>query len=364
MFKCPVCNITATTYGNYKSHISTKKHKTTLIEKQKNPITPSSSIYDIQNTESNNNSEFICKCCNKAFFSKFSLERHGKSCKELKKLLSTRKINIVNNLDLSSLDITSIENGNQIIIVVNPEVGNTNYLQQINLSNSTINSSNVITNNITNNIVNNIPADDIIDTKIKKAVDKIIYDSCKDPGLYVDFDTHWKKQKVLPLGYETDEHITNHIEIWSSGRKSFMVYLESLFSNPVNQNIYATEDRKKTAKYIAATGQVKEMNIQKLMEIETLNNIDRYNNYVKRTSGLVEPRYKKVVEQMQKEQEASEDTIPNFDGFLTETWSVVKDYSKAAKKNIKDYEKNNPAIIHGPVISTKALPSTEMRVNF
>lgn len=364
MFKCTACNLNITSVGNFKAHVITKKHLSNLTKNQETSLeesqekktkkptktqktkTPISSSINLQSEQS---SEFVCKICKKSYYSNYNLERHRSSCKGVVKILKHSKIKIIDDLDLLSQGSVDSKN---ITIVINTS----------NVNHGTINN---INNGTINNIVNTIPAeDDVIDTKIKKAVDKIIYDSCKDPGLYVDFGTHWKKQKVLPLGYETDEHITNHIEIWSSGRKSFMVYLESLFSNPINQNIYATEDRKKTAKYISATGQVKEMNIQKLMEIETLNNIDRYNNYVKRTSGLVEPRYRKVVEQMQKEQEASEDTIPNFDGFLKETWTVVKDYSKAAKKNIKDYEKNNPAIIHGPVISTKALPSTEMRVRF
>ena len=362
MYKCIACNLNITSVGNFKAHVITKKHLSNLTKtqettqaesqlkedkKQKKQI-PKQKDKQLIKLQTEKSGEFECKICKKSYYSNYNLERHRSSCKGVVKILKHSKIKIIDDLDLLSQGSVDSKN---ITIVINTS----------NINNGTINN---INNGVINNVVNIIPTDDVIDSKIKRAVDKIIYDSCKDPGLYVDFDSHWKKQKVLPLGYETDEHITNHIEIWSSGRKSFMVYLESLFSNPINQNIYATEDRKKTAKYISATGQVKEMNIQKLMEIETLNNIDRYNNYVKRTSGLVEPRYRKVVEQMQKEQEASEDTIPNFDGFLTETWSVVKDYSKAAKKNIKDYEKNNPAIIHGPVILTRALPSTEMRVNF
>jgi hypothetical protein len=333
-----------------------KTPETTLAEsceqKEKKPKKYKSKQLDdsLINLQSVQSREFECKICKKTYYSNYNLERHRSSCKGVVKILKHSKIKIIDDLELLSQN--SIDS-KKITIVIN--TSNINHGATINnINHGTI-----------NNIVNNIPTDDdVIDAKIKQAVDKIIYDSCKDPELYVLFESHWKKQKVLPLGYETDDHITNHTEIWSSGRKSFNVYLDGLFSNPLNQNIYQTDERKKTVKFISANGQIKEMGIKEVMEIETLNNIDRYNNYVKRTSSLVEPRYRKVVEQMQKEQDAYEDSIPNFDGFLKDTTSAVKNYSKASKKNIHAYEKANPTIIHGPIIPNSALPSTEMRINF
>jgi hypothetical protein len=116
-------------------------------------------------------------------------------------------------------------------------------------------------------------------------------------------------------------------------------------------------------KFISANGQVKEMSSEKIIDVQTLNNFDRYNNYIKRTSNLIENQYKKVIEQMQKEQDACEDSIPNFDGFLKDTKSVLQNYSKGSKKNIQEYEKANPTIIHGPIPGI-VLPSTVMRMEF
>lgn len=359
MYKCHSCNIDITSVGNFRAHVITKKHfanvaktqeikQASKVKKTKQPKIELQIISEQTNNIQSEQSSFVCKCCNKSYYSEYNLRRHRNSCKGVAKILKNSKIDIIDDLNLLSQGGIT---GKQITIVINAN----------NINTGTINNN---TNNGTiNNTINTTTTEDTIKTEIHKAVDKIIYDSCKDPNLYVSFENHWKQQKVLPLGYETDEHITDHTSIWANGRQSYRKYLEGVYSNPLNQNIYRTDERNKTMKFICANGQVKEMSSEKLLDVQTLNNFDRYNNYIKRTANLVEDRYKKVVEQMQKEQDAYEDSIPNFNGLVKDTKTVLQNYSKGSKKNIQDYEKFNPSIIHGP-IPGMVLPSTAMRIEF
>jgi hypothetical protein len=363
MYKCHSCNIDITSVGNFRAHVITKKHLTNVaktqeelkqakkVKKAKQPkIEPQLQPEQPTNQLPSDLGSFVCKCCNKSYYSDYNLRRHRNSCKGVVKILKNSKINIIDDLNLLAQGGVADK---QITIIINAN----------NINTGTVNNTNNINNGTINNTINTVPAEDPIKKEMCKAVDKIIYDSCKDPNLYVSFENHWKQQKVLPLGYETDEHITNHKNIWGNGRQSYMKYLEDLYSNPLNQNIYRTDERNKTMKFICANGQIKEMDIEKLLDIQTLNNFDRYNNYIKRTANLVEDQYKKVVMQMQKEQDLCEDSIPNFDGLVKDTKTVLQNYSKGSKKNIQEYEKSNPAIIHGP-IPGMVLPSTSMRIEF
>jgi 2-phosphoglycerate kinase len=105
MFQCKLCNVTAKSVCNFRTHLSTAKHIQNA--EKHNSIIPKldttnnaniSTTTNTSNISSLNTSKFACKNCNKELTSKYNLKRHFKTCQKTQSLLETLNDNVLNNL--------------------------------------------------------------------------------------------------------------------------------------------------------------------------------------------------------------------------------------------------------------------------
>jgi hypothetical protein len=100
MLTCNICNITANSVCNFRTHITTKKHIQNL-EKQ-NAVKQNNEILSNQISQNNNTpdttAKFSCRNCNKILASKFNLKRHFKTCEQTNTLLDTMNNTLLNKL--------------------------------------------------------------------------------------------------------------------------------------------------------------------------------------------------------------------------------------------------------------------------
>ena len=128
--------------------------------------------------------------------------------------------------------------------------------------------------------------------------------------------------------------------IHSSGKDAVKKYIELLYTNKVNHNIYRTNISQNAYKFVCANGQIKQMKWEQISANLASNMATMFGNF------LDNPNIK-IPEQYKKELQSVKDLLTNmtdalFKKFLTATETYIINYSEAAKINITMYKKNNP----------------------
>lgn len=239
--------------------------------------------------------KFTCDLCNKELSNKYNLSRHKIGCKDRPR---------------AKEHVNDTQNGNMTILVKKQDINETT-------------------------------------NTIKLVVNHYIYDylmqRINNVLQYHIFNNHWGNNlHILPLGLETDTHFTTkdiHL-IHSSGKDAVRKYIELLYTNKVNHNIYRTNISQNAYKYICANGQIKQMKWEQISANLASNMATMFGNF------LDNPNIK-IPEQYKKELQSVKDLLTNmtdalFKKFLTATETYIINYSEAAKLNVSLYKKNNP----------------------
>ena len=260
--------------------------------------------------------KFTCELCNKELSNKFNLTRHQLSCKNRPQLKA---------------HTNDSQNGEMTIMVDKKEISET-------------------TDNI--KLVINHHIYDYLMQRINNVLQ------------YHIFNNHWGNNiHILPLGLETDTHFTakdTHI-IHSSGRDAVKKYIELLYTNKLNHNIYRTNISQNEYKYVCANGQIKHMKWEQISANIASNMVTMFTNFLDNPNIRIPEQYKKELQSIKTLLADMTDAL--FKQFLTATETYIINYSEASKINIGLYKKSNPDRISSCVPNI-IIPSLETWTEF
>jgi len=311
-FRCEFCpGKGSNTFYGWRQHILSSKH----IENVKGIQTKKEELKVTQPI--NNNKTFKCEHCNKLLSSKYNLTRHITVCK----IANSPKVLLHSNEE--STNMTIVVNTNKV-------------------NNTTDNIQLIVNHHIYNYLmmrVNNV---------LK----------------YNIFNNHWgTNSHILPLGFENDSHLSKKdiTLIHSSGQNSFKKYIELLYVNTANHNIYRTNINKNEYKYITANGQIKRNKWADISVNIANNMVTMFNNFIENKNIIVEEQYKKELQKIKDLLTDMTDSL--FKKFTDTTETQIINYSEASKINIDRYQQDNPKLI-GTTVSDIVIPSTDTWVEF
>jgi hypothetical protein len=300
-------------YG-WRQHISSVKHLENITEAKRTvEEIERQKLIAIQKTSK---PKFPCDICLQEFASKYSLERHTNVCKKRPQFMA---------------HTNDSQNGDMTIIVNKTDINET-------------------TDNI--KLVINHHVYDYLMQRINNVLQ------------YHVFNNHWGNNlHILPLGLETDNHFTvrdTHI-IHLCGKESIRKYIELLYSNKLNHNIYRTNISQKEYKFVCANGQIKHMKWEQISANLASNMVTMFSNFLDNPNIKIQEQYKKELQYVRDLLADMTDVL--FDKFLTITQTYIIYYSEAAKINVGQYKKNNQERI-GSCVPNIIIPALETWTEF
>lgn len=326
MFKCSVCDVTAKTICNFRTHLSTKKHILNVENVNQNAII----VLDNSNLNINISTQiqklkFICKCCNKELSTKYNLKRHIDTCSEVKDHLERQQLNAINEL------VNDIQTNNN--------------LDQVLGGNQPIN---IVINNITNNTNNNLQVNV---TQYKNSTD--------------EYNDYWKLHNINPVGFENLDMLKNPEianKIHGNGLNAFMGLVKAVYSDKTNHNMALVNQREKLVKFLNSKGEIEITTLNKMLDLLVQNNIDVLDKFLDDATIPIKQSYKTVIDRLKFIHEQDGDN-PFFPKYVAALKIVLLNISKSALENMDEFENTiSNDCEQMQKLKDLKIPSTELRL--